>query len=104
MPILQQNSNLFRDINFSDEEAIELHFKLFLAKKICQALEGRGHSISSAARAMKVLHQDVRDLKSCKVDLFSIAQLLRMALVFGDIGFYDFIYDLAPRWFKRKGT
>ena len=72
------SGNVFRDLGFSPEEAVNLRIRADLMVRLKQLIEARGLTQAGAAELFGVSQPRVSDLLRGKIDLFSIDTLVNM--------------------------
>ena len=76
---LQRSSgNVFRDLDFSAEEAENLRIRSDLMVRLTKVIRDEGLTQAEAARVFGVSQPRVSDLVRGKIDLFSIDMLVNM--------------------------
>src|SRR3990172_6269306 len=76
---LQRSSgNVFRDLDFSAEEAENLRIRSDLMVRLTRVIRDEGLTQAEAARVFGVSQPRVSDLVRGKIDLFSIDMLVNM--------------------------
>lgn len=76
--IRRSPGNVFRDLNFSAEEAENLRIGSELMARLVRVIEERDLTQAEAARILGVTQPRVSDLVRGKIDLFSIDTLVNM--------------------------
>ncbi len=74
----KSSGNVFEDVGFSKSEADELQLRLSMMLLLCKYIEKKGFTQKEAAIALRVSQPRISNLKSGKVDLFSLNMLLAM--------------------------
>jgi predicted XRE-type DNA-binding protein len=72
------SSDVFRDLGFSPEEAVNLRIRADLMVRLKKLIEARGLTQAGAAELFGVSQPRVSDLLRGKIDLFSIDTLVNM--------------------------
>jgi len=79
MATIQESSgNVFSDLGFDPEEALNLQVRSDLMIEISKLIEERGLTQTAAAELFKVTQPRVSDLVRGKIDRFSVDSLIEM--------------------------
>lgn len=76
--IRRSSGNVFRDLGFSTEEALNLKVRSDLMIRLSKLIEGRGLTQGQAAHLFGVTQPRISDLVRGKIDRFSIDTLIAM--------------------------
>ncbi len=71
------SDNIFRDLGFPEDEAINLHIRGLLAIEISNIIEQNGWSQRRAAREIGVSQPRIAEIMKSKIDHYSIDLLLK---------------------------
>ncbi len=71
------SGNIFKDLGFSDEEAVNLQLRGLLAIEISNIIEERGWSQRQAAQELGVSQPRIAEIMKSKIDHYSIDLLVR---------------------------
>lgn len=78
MKIQRSTGNVFRDLGFSAEEAMNLKIRSDLMIRLSKLIEARGLTQAKAAKLFGVTQPRISDLVRGKIDRFSIDTLIAM--------------------------
>lgn len=76
--IQQSGGNVFSDLGFAPEEALNLKVRSDLMIEISKMIEERGLTQTAAAKLLKVTQPRISDLVRGKIDRFSVDSLIEM--------------------------
>ena len=76
--IRRSSGNVFRDLGFSTEEALNLKVRSDLMIRLSKLIEARGLTQGQAAHLFGVTQPRISDLVRGKIDRFSIDTLIAM--------------------------
>lgn len=76
--IQQSSGNVFNDLGFAPEEALNLKVRSDLMIEISKMIEEQGLTQTAAAKVFKVTQPRISDLVRGKVDRFSVDSLIEM--------------------------
>jgi predicted XRE-type DNA-binding protein len=78
MKIRRSTGNVFRDLGFSEEEAINLKMRADLMIRLSKLIDARGLTQAEAAEFFGVSQPRISDLRRGKIDRFSVDTLIAM--------------------------
>lgn len=76
--IQESSGNVFSDLGFEPEEALNLKVRANLMIEISKIIEERGLTQTVAAKLLEVTQPRISDLVRGKIDRFSVDSLLEM--------------------------
>ena len=76
--IQRSSGNVFTDLGFEPEEALNLRIRSDLMIEISKLIDDRDLTQSAAAKILKVTQPRVSDLVRGKIDRFSVDSLIEM--------------------------
>ena len=76
--IQPSSGNVFTDLGFEPEEALNLKLRSDLMIEISKLIEERGLTQTAAAELLKVTQPRISDLVRGKIDRFSVDSLIEM--------------------------
>ena len=76
--IHQSSGNVFSDLGFAPEEALNLKVRSDLMIEISKMIEEQGLTQTAAAKLLKVTQPRISDLVRGKIDRFSVDSLIEM--------------------------
>lgn len=76
--IQKSSGNVFTDLGFEPEEALNLKLRADLMIEISKLIEERGLTQTAAAELLKVTQPRISDLVRGKIDRFSVDSLVEM--------------------------
>ncbi|MCB1055438.1 MAG: XRE family transcriptional regulator [Acidobacteria bacterium] len=76
--IQESSGNVFTDLGFEPEAALNLKLRADLMIEISKLIEARGLTQTAAAELLKVTQPRVSDLVRGKIDRFSVDSLIEM--------------------------
>ncbi|MDY7096008.1 MAG: helix-turn-helix transcriptional regulator [Acidobacteriota bacterium] len=76
--IQESSGNVFTDLGFEPEEALNLKLRSDLMIAIAKLIEDRGLTQTAAAKLLKVTQPRISDLVRGKIDRFSVDSLIEM--------------------------
>ncbi|MEM1178014.1 MAG: helix-turn-helix transcriptional regulator [Acidobacteriota bacterium] len=76
--IRQSSGNVFSDLGFAPEEALNLKVRSDLMIEISKMIEEQGLTQTAAAKLLKVTQPRISDLVRGKIDRFSVDSLIEM--------------------------
>lgn len=76
--IQRSSGNVFTDLDFEPEEALNLKLRSDLMIEISKLIEGRSLTQTAAADLLKVTQPRISDLVRGKIDRFSVDSLIEM--------------------------
>ncbi len=76
--IQRSSGNVFTDLGFEAEEALNLRIRSDLMIEISKLIEERGLTQTAAAKLLRVTQPRVSDLVRGKIDRFSVDSLIEM--------------------------
>ena len=76
--IEESSGNVFTDLGFEAEEALNLKIRSDLMIEISKLIEDRGLTQTTAAKLLRVTQPRVSDLVRGKIDRFSVDSLIEM--------------------------
>jgi len=76
--IEESSGNVFTDLGFEPEEALNLKVRSDLMIEISKLIEERGLTQTAAADLMKITQPRISDLVRGKIDRFSVDSLIEM--------------------------
>jgi predicted XRE-type DNA-binding protein len=77
--VISSGGNVFQDMGFSPEEALNLHLRSQLMIELRRLIEERGLTQNQAAKLFGVTQPRISNLVSGKIDLFSLDHLIKIA-------------------------
>lgn len=81
--IQESSGNVFDDLGFEPEEALNLKIRSDLMIEISKLIEERGLTQTAAAKLLKITQPRISDLVRGKIDRFSVDSLIEMLGHFG---------------------
>lgn len=76
--IQESSGNVFSDLGFEPEEALNLRVRADLMIEISKMIEEQGLTQTAAAKLLKITQPRVSDLVRGKIDRFSVDSLIEM--------------------------
>ena len=76
--IQESSGNVFNDLGFEPEEALNLRVRADLMIEISKMIEEQGLTQTAAAKLLKITQPRVSDLVRGKIDRFSVDSLIEM--------------------------
>ncbi len=76
--IQESSGNVFTDLGFEPEEALNLKLRSDLMIELSKLIEERGLTQTAAAALLKVTQPRISDLVRGKIDRFSVDSLIEM--------------------------
>ena len=78
LTVEESSGNVFTDLGFDPEEALNLKLRSDLMIAITKLIEDRGLTQSAAAELLEVTQPRISDLVRGKIDRFSVDSLIEM--------------------------
>lgn len=82
-PITKSSGNVFADLGFSPEEAVELKMRAELMRAVTDAIRASGETQKEIARRLGVTQPRVSNLLNERFELFNLETLIGFAVRLG---------------------